>query len=98
MTDVPPDTSGENEDWLVDPQHPALSSPGADRIADGNYPDRLTWNAFQTLAEWDTDVWVPRLIEIALGGDLPIVEMEWGDATVELWKTGATGPNTDVVI
>ena len=29
------------------------------RIDDPRRPDRLAWNAFRTLAEWNSDVWVP---------------------------------------
>lgn len=87
------------DSWLVDPTHPSLDTPIAARIDDPTLPDHLTWNAFRTLAEWNTDVWVPSLLEVALGEENPFSRLEWSDATVELWRSGLqlTG-STDVVI
>lgn len=86
-------------DWLVDPTHPSLDTPIADRLDDGALPDRLTWNTFRTLAAWNTDTWVPRLLEVALGDDNALVESEWGEASVEVWRSGLElTDSTDVVI
>jgi hypothetical protein len=99
MSELPPDSGDDNDVWLVDPEHPALANPAAARIDEDNLPDRLAWNTFQTLAEFNSDVWVPAILEDALEADLPIVELEWGDATVELWATGVPlGSTTDIVI
>lgn len=86
-------------DWLVDPTHPSLDTPIAARLDDPELPDRLAWNAFRTLDQWDTDAWVPRLLDVALGADNGFSGLEWGDATVEVWRSGLqlTG-STDVVI
>lgn len=86
-------------DWLADPEHPALSSPAAERLNDASRPDRLTWNAFRTLALWNTDVWVPSLLEGAIGDDNELSGLEWSGASVELWLTHVTLDDaTDVVI
>jgi hypothetical protein len=73
--------------WLVDVDSPHLSESALARIDDPTRPDRLTWNAFQTLALWDTDIWVPRLIEVACGDGSPLVAMEWAGGTVQPWVT-----------
>lgn len=86
-------------DWLADPNHPSLETPIAARLDDPTLPDRLTWNAFHTLSQWNTDRWVPRFLDIALGEDNALVECEWGGASVDVWRSGLelTG-STDVVI
>ena len=76
-------------DWLADPTHPSLDTPIADRLNDATLPDRLTWNAFRTLAQWNTDVWVPGLLEVALGADNNFSGLDWAEATVEVWRIGA---------
>jgi len=76
------------EAFLADPQNPALNSATMMLIGDDKRPDRLAWNAFRTLALWQTDAWVPRLLDIGLGGDHPIEEIEWEGASVQLWATG----------
>ena len=75
--------------WLVASDHPALTRPEAIRIDDARRPDRLAWNAFRTLAEWNSDVWVPALLEEALGRDNPLSGLDWAGAAVELWRTAA---------
>lgn len=96
MTDA---TDADAGPWLADSQHPSLDTPVAARLDDPALPDRLTWNTFRTLAQWNTDVWVPSLLEVALGPDNPLSRLEWGEADVELWRSGLqmTG-STDVVI
>jgi hypothetical protein len=76
------------EAFLADPQNPALNSATMMLIGDESRPDRLAWNAFQTLALWQTDAWVPRLLDIGLGGEHPIEDVEWEGASVQLWATG----------
>jgi hypothetical protein len=78
----PPD-----EHWLADPEHPTLATAVADRINDPVLPDRLAWNTFRTLAQWNTDRWVPPLLEVALGPSNPLSGLEWGEASVELWRS-----------
>jgi len=82
MTDAGP---GE---FLADPQNPALNSATMTRIGDDARPDRLAWNTFQTLAQWNTDGWVPRLLDIGLGTPNPLSDHEWAGASVQLWATG----------
>ena len=82
MTDAGP---GE---FLADPQNPALNSVTMMRIGETSRPDRLAWNTFRTLALWETDVWVPRLLDIGLGAPNPLSEHEWSGASVQLWATG----------
>ncbi|MBV8385210.1 MAG: hypothetical protein JOZ68_14640 [Acidimicrobiia bacterium] len=82
MTDPGP------EAFLADPQNPALNSATMMRIGDDSRPDRLAWNAFRTLALWQTDAWVPRLLDVGLGGERPIEDVEWEGASVQLWATG----------
>ena len=85
--------------WLAEPEHPSLDTAIAARLDDPALPDRLTWNAFRTLAQWNTDVWVPSLLEVALGADNPLSHLSWADAIVEVWRSGLqlTGA-TDVLI
>ncbi|HET7652354.1 MAG TPA: hypothetical protein VFK42_04900 [Acidimicrobiales bacterium] len=89
----------DTNDWLADANHPSLETPIAARLDDPALPDRLTWNTFHTLSQWNTDVWVPRFLEVALGEDNALVECEWGEASVDVWRSGLelTG-STDVVI
>jgi hypothetical protein len=82
MTDAGPG------DFLADPQNPALNSATMMLVGDAARPDRLAWNTFRTLAQWETDVWVPRLLDIGLGAPNPLSEHEWADASVQLWTTG----------
>ena len=74
--------------WLAEPGHPALAAPIADRVNDPALPDRLAWNAFRTLAAWNTDVWIPSFLEVAMGEDNALSGLEWGDAVVDLWRSG----------
>lgn len=74
--------------FLADPQNPALNSATMMLVGDESRPDRLAWNAFRTLALWQTDAWVPRLLDIGLGGEHPIEDVEWEGAEVRLWATG----------
>ena len=82
MTDAGP---GE---FLADPQNPALNSATMNLIGDPGRPDRLAWNTLRTLAQWETDVWVPRLLDIGLGAPNPLSDHEWSGASVQLWATG----------
>ena len=75
-------------EFLADAQNPALTSVAMTRMGDGDRPDRLAWNTFRTLALWETDVWVPRLLDIGLGSPNPLTEHEWSGASVQLWATG----------
>jgi hypothetical protein len=74
--------------FLADPQNPALNSATMMLVGDDGRPDRLAWNTFRTLALWQTDAWVPRLLDIGLGGEHPIEDVEWEGASVQLWATG----------
>ena len=81
-------TEPGSDAFLADPQNPALNSATMMLIGDTSRPDRVAWNTFRTLALWDTDVWVPRLLDIGLGGDHPVADVEWSGASVQLWATG----------
>lgn len=96
MSDI---TAGGN-DWLVEPAHPQLQGdPRAERLNDDGRPDRLAWNAFRTLAEWDTDVWVPSMLEAACGVPNPVSGKEWADAAVVMWGSGLDlGDTADLVL
>jgi hypothetical protein len=48
----------------------------------------VAWNTFRTLALWQTDAWVPRVLDIGFGGEHPIEDVEWEGASVQLWATG----------
>jgi len=86
-------------EFLADPQNPALNSVTLTRIGDDNRPDRLAWNTFRTLAEWETDVWVPRMLDIGLGVPNPLSEREWASSSVQPWATGLElDTGTDVLI
>jgi hypothetical protein len=74
--------------FLADPQNPALNSATMMLVGDESRPDRLAWNTFRTLALWQTDAWVPRLLDIGLGGEHPVADVEWEGASVQLWATG----------
>ena len=76
------------EAFLADPQNPALNSATMMLIGDDGRPDRVAWNTFRTLALWQTDAWVPRVLDIGLGGEHPIEDVEWEGAAVQLWATG----------
>jgi len=81
-------TEPGSEAFLADPQNPALNSATMMLVGDDGRPDRLAWNTFRTLALWQTDAWVPRLLDIGLGGEHPIEDVEWEGADVRLWATG----------
>ena len=74
--------------WLVDAENPLLTQIGLSRIDDARRPDRLAWNAFRTLALWETDAWVPRLLDVACGAGNPLAALEWSGASVIPWATG----------
>jgi hypothetical protein len=74
--------------WLIDADDSLLTPDRLARIADPALPDRLAWNTFRTLALWDTDVWVPRLLELATGGDTSVVTADWTRASVVPWAVG----------
>jgi hypothetical protein len=85
--------------FLADPQNPALNSATMVLVGDTGRPDRLAWNTFRTLALWETDVWVPRLLDIGLGHPNPLSDHEWSGAAVQLWATGLELDNgADVLI
>jgi len=93
MTEPGPDA------FLADPQNPALNSATMTLVGDTGRADRLAWNTFRTLALWNTDVWVPRLLDIGLGGDHPVADVEWSGAEVRLWAAGLElDRSTDVLI
>lgn len=79
--------AGGAAEWLVEPTHPDLTRPVATRVNDARWPDRLTWNTFRLLAEWETDVWVPSLLEAACGDVNPLSSREWSGAAVNVWGT-----------
>jgi len=92
-------TDPGSDAFLADPQNPALNSATMMLIGDKSRPDRLAWNTLRTLALWDTDIWVPRLLDIGLGGDHPVADVEWSGASVQLWATGLElDSSTDVLI
>ncbi len=85
--------------WLVDADNPLLTEPLLARVADPGQPDRLAWNTFRTLALWETDVWVPRLIGIACGEGSPLSAVEWSGASVLPWAAGLKADGvTDVLL
>ena len=73
--------------WLVDAENPLLTESALTRVDDPRRPDRLAWNAFRTLALWETDVWVPRLLDVACGPDNPLSALEWSGTSVVPWAT-----------
>jgi hypothetical protein len=85
--------------WLVDAENPLLTEPVLARMGDTTRADRLAWNTFRTLALWDTDAWVPRLLGIACGEGSPLVALEWSGTSVLPWAAGlALDGVTDVVL
>ena len=72
-------------EFLADAQNQALTSDEMARMADPTKPDRLAWNTFRTLALWETDIWIPRLLDIGLDFPNPLSEHEWAGASVQLW-------------
>lgn len=72
-------------EWLIDADDPRLDDRRMARIADPARPDRLAWNTFRTLALWNTDTWVPALLETALGAGNRLSPLEWSDAVVLPW-------------
>lgn len=88
-----------SSEWVIDVENPLLTDQALRRIADPSRPDRLAWNAFQTLALWDTDVWVPPLAELACGDGSPLVGVEWSGGTVRPWATSlALDDGADIAI
>jgi hypothetical protein len=81
----------EQPEWLVDADDPLLTADRMARVADPSRPDRLTWNTFRTLAVWDTDLWVPRVLSVACGPDNPLSPLDWGGASVIPWAVGPFG-------
>ncbi len=79
------DMEGE---WLAESTSPLLAGETGVRLEDPSRPDRLAWNAFRTLALWDADAWVPRLLEIAIGTGNLLSALEWGGAAVSPWGAG----------
>jgi hypothetical protein len=92
----PPVTESE---WLIDAADPLLDDSHLARVADARRPDRLAWNTFRTLALWNTDAWVPALLEIALGEENRLTPLEWADTNVVPWGAGVPGDDVcDVVL
>jgi hypothetical protein len=89
-----------SERWLAEPDHPGLRTPAAARVDDDDRPDRLAWNTFRTLAAWNTDVWVPALLEVALAEHSRLPSLSWADASVDVWGSGRDpgDASTDVVV
>ena len=86
-------------EWLIDADDPRLDDQRLAQVADPLRPDRLAWNTFRTLALWNTDTWVPALLEVALGADNRLSPLDWSDAVVVPWGTGVEVANTcDVVL
>jgi hypothetical protein len=86
-------------EFLADAQNPALTSDEMARMADPAKPDRLAWNTFRTLALWETDVWIPRLLDIALDVPNPLSDHEWSGSSVQLWAAGLElDRGTDVLL
>ena len=85
--------------WLVDADNPLLTEPFLARVTDPAQPDRLAWNTFRTLALWETDVWVPRLVGIACGEGSPLSAVEWSGAAVLPWAAGLAADGlSDVLV
>ena len=85
--------------WLVDAENPLLTEPVLARMGDTTRADRLAWNTFRTLALWETDVWVPRVLGIACGEGTPLAAVEWSGASVVPWAAGLELDGvTDVVL
>lgn len=84
--------------WLVDADNPLLTEPLLARVADPGQPDRLAWNTFRTLALWETDVWVPRLVGIACGEGSPLSAVEWSGASVLPWAAGLAADGVSDVL
>ncbi|HWC09585.1 MAG TPA: hypothetical protein VG455_00030 [Acidimicrobiales bacterium] len=85
--------------WLVDAENPLLTEPVLARMEDASRPDRLAWNTFRTLALWEPDVWIPRLLGVACGEGSPLVAVEWSGTSVLPWAAGlALDGVTDVVL
>ena len=85
--------------WLVDAENPLLTEPVLARMDDTTRADRLAWNTFRTLALWETDVWVPRILGIACGEGPPLAAVEWSGASVVPWAAGLELDGvTDVVL
>lgn len=82
--------AGTAGSWLADSASPLLTGETGLRVENPSRPDRLAWNAFRTLALWDADAWVPRLLEIALGTGNLLSAVEWGGAAVSHWGAGLT--------
>jgi hypothetical protein len=96
------DAAGDDasfDGWLVEPLHPALAREMAARLDDSRRPDRLAWNTFRTLEQWEPDVWIPSLLEAACGPVNPLAVRDWGGAVVDVWGTGPAVLDTvDVVL
>ncbi|MDQ4067937.1 MAG: hypothetical protein M3203_00405 [Actinomycetota bacterium] len=78
-----------SSNWLVDAENPLLTQVALTRVDDPRRADRLAWNAFRTLALWETDVWVPRLLDVACGPGNPLAALEWSGTSVIPWATSA---------
>lgn len=91
--------AGGPTDWLVDARDPVLTDERLEWIADPSRPDRLTWNAFRTLALWEPDTWIPALLEMALGDGNRLSPLEWSGTHVRPWGAALEHPEVcDVVL
>jgi len=79
------------DEWLIDAGDPLLTSEHLVAIADPTRPDRLVWNTFRTLALWNTEAWMPPVMEIAIGDDNPVGTLEWAEGQVVPWGAGPDG-------
>ena len=85
-------------EWLIDAADPLLTADRLARIGDARRPDRLAWNTFRTLALWNTDAWIPALLETTCGEGGRLAALEWAGAQVVPWGAGLdAGAVCDVV-
>jgi hypothetical protein len=61
-------------------------------MADEGRPHRLAWNTFRTLALWDTDAWVPSVLDSAIADDNRLSALEWGGGSVVPWPVPIDAP------
>ncbi|MGH9223869.1 MAG: hypothetical protein ACRD2W_08825 [Acidimicrobiales bacterium] len=84
---------------MIDAADPLLTDDKLARIADDRRPDRLAWNTFRTLALWETDRWVPALLDVAFGDGNALSALDWSGASVVPWGAGPDTPDVcDVVL
>ena len=92
-------TTDATTEWLIDADDPLLSAERLARVADDRLPDRLVWNTFRTLGLWNTEAWVPSMLEVACGRDNVLSPLEWDGAQIVPWGAGLKdGDLCDVVL